>query len=189
MIDLEKLHEQQALFAFSARQLSYPEKIDYHPSVWAEALIAGHPAYPALQQYWEAMQTYSMEQIEEMYVQTFDFQKKTTLYMTYYKYEDSRERGSLLVRLKEAYELFGLEIEGTELSDYLPLMCEFLSAADWRGHEQEAANILGVMLAVMEDGTYRLQQALKEAASPYFHLINGLRDTFKACVIQEAQGT
>lgn len=45
------------------------------------------------------------------------------------------------------------------------------------------------MLAVMEDGTYRLQQALKEAASPYFHLINGLRDTFKACVIQEAQGT
>jgi nitrate reductase molybdenum cofactor assembly chaperone NarJ/NarW len=189
VIDLEKLHEQKSRFAFFARQLMYPEKLDFHPDVWTEALTAGHPAYPSLQKYWHLMQKYSFEQIEEMYVQTFDFQKDTTLYMTFYKYEDSRERGALLVRLKQAYELFGLAIEGTELSDYLPLMCEFLYAAPWQGHEQQAASSLDLMLAVMEDGTYHLLNSLEKADSPYFHLIQGLRETFKACVIQEAPGT
>lgn len=167
----------------------YPEKLDFHPDVWTEALTAGHPAHPSLQKYWHLMQNYSFEQIEEMYVKTFDFQKDTTLYMTFYKYEDSRERGALLVRLKQAYELFGLAIEGTELSDYLPLMCEFLYAAPWQGHEQQAASGLDLMLAVMEDGTYHLLNALEKADSPYFHLIKGLRETFKVCVIQEAPGT
>lgn len=187
MINLGRVHDFKDVFGFFARQLTYPEKLDFHPSVIEKALGSSHPAYESVKTYWNAMYEYSMEQIEEMYVQTFDFQKKSTLYMTFYKFEDSKERGQMLARLKETYQLFGLEIASSELSDYLPLMCEFLYAADWQGHEKEAAESLELMIAVMEDGTYHLLKALEKANSPYFYLIQGLRSTFKACIIQEAE--
>ncbi|MDR0267405.1 nitrate reductase molybdenum cofactor assembly chaperone [Paenibacillus sp.] len=187
MINLEKLHDYKDVFGFFARQLTYPEKLDFHPSAFEGALSSSHPAYESMKTYWNAMHEYSMEQIEEMYVQTFDFQKKSTLYMTYYKFEEGRERGQMLARLKETYQMFGLEITSSELSDYLPLMCEFLYAADWQGHEKEAAESLDLMVAVMEDGTYHLLKALEKFRSPYFYLIQGLRNTFKTCIIQEAE--
>ncbi|KAF9129301.1 hypothetical protein BGX30_013998, partial [Mortierella sp. GBA39] len=68
--------------------------------------------------------------------------------------------------LKETYQLYGLDIAGSELSDYLPLMCEFVYAANWQGHEKEAAESLDLMLAVMEDGTYHLLKALEKSGSP-----------------------
>ena len=107
-------------------QLTYPEKLDFHPSVMEESLDSSDPAYESVRTYWATMHEYSMEEIEELYVQTFDFQSKSTLYMTFYKFEDGRERGQMLAKLKETYEMFGLGIAGSELSDYLPLMCEFL---------------------------------------------------------------
>ncbi|MEC0239195.1 nitrate reductase molybdenum cofactor assembly chaperone [Paenibacillus dokdonensis] len=186
MINFGKLHEYKDVFGFFAQMLTYPEKLDFHPSVMEESLDSSHPAYASVRTYWDLMHEYSMEQIEELYVQTFDFQKKSTLYMTYAKFEEGRERGQMLARLKETYQLFGLDIMSSELSDYLPLMCEFLYAAKWQGHEKEAAESLELMIAVMEDGTYHLLKALEKFKSPYFHLIQGLRETFKACIIQEA---
>lgn len=187
VIDLDKLQMQQPSFGFFARHLTYPDKLDFHPSLLEEAWDAGHPAYASIKRYWDSMHEFSLEQIEELYVQTFDFQKKTTLYMTYFKMEDSRERGQMLVRLKETYELFGLEIASSELSDYLPLMCEFLYAARWEGHRKEATESLSLMLAVLEDGTYHLLKELDRLDSPYSGLIRALRDTLKMCTIQEAE--
>lgn len=185
MINLGKLHDYKHVFGFFAQQLTYPEKLDFHPSVMEESLDSSDPAYESVRTYWTTMHEYSMEEIEELYVQTFDFQSKSTLYMTFYKFEDGRERGQMLAKLKETYEMFGLGIAGSELSDYLPLMCEFLYAANWQGHEKEAGESLDLMLAVMEDGTYHLLKALEKYKSPYLYLIQGLRETFKACFNQE----
>lgn len=107
--------------------------------------------------------------------------------MTFHKFEDSRDRGQMLAKLKETYQLYGLDIAGSELSDYLPLMCEFVYAANWQGHEKQAAESLDLMLAVMEDGTYHLLKELEKSGSPYAHLIRGLRETFKACIQQETE--
>jgi nitrate reductase delta subunit len=189
VINIEKLHGHKAAFGFFARMLTYPEKLDFHPLVLEESIGYSHPAYASVLTFWNLMHEYSMESIEEMYVQTFDFQKETTLYMTYAKFGDGKERGKMLVGLKETYQRFGLDINSSELSDYLPLMCEFLFAADWRGREKEAAESLDLVVAVMEDGTYHLLKALKKLESPYSHLIQGLRDTFKACIVQEAAGS
>ncbi|GIO97750.1 nitrate reductase molybdenum cofactor assembly chaperone [Paenibacillus lautus] len=186
MINLGMLHDYKHVFGFFAQQLTYPEKLDFHPSVMEESLGSSDPAYESVRMYWTAMHEYSMEEIEELYVQTFDFQAKSTLYMTFYKFEDGRERGQMLAKLKETYEMFGLGIEGSELSDYLPLMCEFIYAANWQGREKEVAASLDLMMAVMEDGTYHLLKALEKYKSPYLYLIQGLRETFKACFNQEA---
>lgn len=184
MIDLQRLYEEKHAFGFFAYQLSYPEKLSFHPSVMEESFDSSHPAYTAIKNYWDQMYTYSFEEIQEMYTSTFDFQKETTLFMTYVKYADAKERGQMLARLKVLYEMFGLEMPDSELSDFLPLMCEFIYAAEWVG-DPRAQQSFSMLLAVMEDGTYHLMKALEKHDSPYFHLIKGMRETFKSCIRQE----
>ncbi|MNI19041.1 Nitrate reductase-like protein NarX [compost metagenome] len=185
VINLEKLFEQKHLFGFFAQQLTYPEKIDFHPSVLEKFLEPTDPAYVHVIKFWELMHDYSMEQIEELYVQTFDFQKDSTLYMTYFKFEDSKERGQMLAKLKILYQMFGLDMPDSELSDFLPLMCEFIYAAEWRENEH-AEKDFSVFVGVIEDGTYHLLKSLEKNNNPYYHLIKALRETLKACIRQEA---
>ncbi|MBT2289338.1 nitrate reductase molybdenum cofactor assembly chaperone [Paenibacillus albidus] len=185
MIDLNKLYDYKPSFGFYARQLMYPEKLDFHPDFLEDAFGEGHPALPSVNKYWSLMQEFSLEYIQEMYTETFDFQKDCALYMTYFKFEDAKERGQLLAKLKVLYEMFGLEMPEGELPDFLPLMCEFLYAAEWKGDPRAPENFR-MLLAVLEDGTYHLLQALKKNESPYAELVQGLRETFKVCREQGA---
>ncbi len=184
VINLDRLYEEKSVFGFFANQLSYPEKITFHPLVLEESIDSSDPSYPDVKRYWDLMHEYSLEEIQEMYINTFDFQKDCTLFMTYVKYEDSKERGQMLARLKVLYEMFGLVMPDNELSDFLPLMCEFIYAAEWRG-DPRAQQSFSMLLAVLEDGSYHLMKALEKYESPYFHLIKGMREVFKSCIQQE----
>lgn len=185
VIDLEKLYGEKQAFGFFANQLTYPEKINFHPSVLEESIDSSHPSYESIKIYWDLMHEYSFDEIQEMYTYTFDFQKETTLFMTFVKFEDAKDRGQMLAKLKVLYEMFGLNMPDGELSDFLPLMCEFIYAAEWLG-DSRARQSFGMLLAVMEDGTYHLMHALEKHNSPYFHLIVGMRETFKSCIRREA---
>lgn len=185
MIDLQKLYDEKQAFGFFANQLTYPEKISFHPSVLEESIDSSHPAYADVKKYWDLMHEKSLDEIQEMYTYTLDFQKDSTLFMTYVKYEDAKERGQMLAKLKVLYEMFGMNMPDSELSDLLPLMCEFIYAAEWIG-DPRAQQSFSMLLAVLEDGTYYLMKALDKYNSPYFHLIKGMRETFKSCIRQEA---
>ncbi|ANF97119.1 nitrate reductase molybdenum cofactor assembly chaperone [Paenibacillus bovis] len=185
MIDLIQLYTYKPSFHFFARQLMYPEKLDFHPDLLAESFEENHPGREHAHRYWELMHNLSMEQIQEMYTETFDFQKDCALYMTYFKFEEAKERGQMLAKLKILYEMFGLEMPEGELPDFLPLMCEFLYAAEWK-HDPRAGENFKMLLAILEDGTYHLVRALEKLNSPYYYLVKGLRETLKACVRQEA---
>src|SRR5665213_764885 len=63
------------------------------------------------------------------YVETFDLQKRCSLYLSFYLYGDTRKRGMALLRLKHMYRAAGLLPEGPELPDYLPVMLEFAAFA------------------------------------------------------------
>lgn len=184
VINFKMLEEKRTQFGFFAQQLSYPDPEFFQHDI-KETFAATDPVYEHIDAYWHAIQQKSMEEIEEYYVQVFDFQKESTLYMTYYKFEDARERGEMLAKLKDMYSIFGLEMPQAELSDYLPLMCEFLYVAHW-GDGQSNATPLGLFFSVLEDGTYYLQKALEQANSPYYPLIKALRSTLRSCLIEEA---
>lgn len=184
MIDLVKLTEYKEAFGFFARQLAYPDKQAFSEMTMDGALA---PSIDSLiDTYREEMQKLSMDEIEELYVQTFDFQKASTLYMTFAKYEDSKERGNMLTALKAIYEMFGLNISDTELPDYLPLMCEFLYAAEWPDNEHAEASI-NTLVNIVEDGSYGLMKSLEKFNSPYFYLVKALRETFKLCLRKEVE--
>lgn len=185
MINLEKLYDHKHSFGFFAHQLTYPGKQNFHKKLIEESFDLVHPAYGYVQTYWSLMQKFSLEDIQEMYTETFDFQKDSTLFMTYFKFEDAKERGQMLAKLKVMYEMFGLEMPESELSDFLPLMCEFLYVAEWID-DPRAPESFRMLIDVLEDGTYHLLKSLEKNESPYFHLVKGLRETFKLCIEQGA---
>lgn len=181
VINLDEVYKYKKSFGFFSNQLTFPREIDFHPREFDGTFDPSHPAFPYIEQYWKDMHDISLDDIQQVYTQTFDFDRDTNLYMTYFKFEEQKERGQMLAKLKVLYEMFGLKMPDNELSDYLPLMLEFLYAAEWRGDDR-AAESLTLLIMVLEDGTYHMIQALERNKSPYFNLIKGLRETFKACV-------
>ena len=58
------------------------------------------------------------------YVETFDLRRRCALYLTYYRYGDTRKRGMAMLTFKAAYRAAGLEPLDAELPDYLPLVLD-----------------------------------------------------------------
>lgn len=116
----------------------------------------------------------------------FEMNRRYTLYMSYYKMTDSRERGTVLAKLKMLYEMFGISEVTSELSDYLPLMLEFLAYGDYL--DDPRRNDLQLALGVIEDGTYNLlQNAVVDSDKPYIKLIEFTRDLLGSCIKTEVK--
>lgn len=81
--------------------------------------------------------------LQELYVDTFDYKEKTGLYLTAQELGDSRRRGMALIQLQKVIEELGFERVGNELADYIPMLLELLAVAD----ENEQAELLNRRLA------------------------------------------
>ncbi|MCD2255671.1 nitrate reductase molybdenum cofactor assembly chaperone [Agrilactobacillus fermenti] len=132
-----------------------------------------------------AFQQQPLTQLQQEYASLFDMNKRFTLYLTFYRFEDSRERGGVLAKLKMLYEMFGVSAVDQELTDYLPLMLEFLAYGDWENEVAERLKDLQLLFSVVEDGTYQLlQNGMIYADKPYFKLIRVIRQELGKCVAQ-----
>ena len=98
------------------------------------------------------------------YVQTFDLRRRCALYLTYYRYGDTRKRGMSMVAFKMAYRRAGLTPCDTELPDYLPMVLDF-AALDGAGEA-----ILRAHRADLE----LLRRALEEARTPYVDVLEAV---------------
>jgi nitrate reductase molybdenum cofactor assembly chaperone NarJ/NarW len=104
--------------------------------------------------------------LQQHYVKTFDLQKRSGLYLTFYGDGDRRERGVALLRLKRLYRAAGLPLDGTELPDYLPAMLEFAAAAP-SGH---GSIVLREHRAALE----LVRLSLRERETPYAHVLDAV---------------
>jgi nitrate reductase delta subunit len=104
--------------------------------------------------------------LSQEYVETFDLRRRTSLYLTYYLYGDTRKRGMALLRLRRLYAAAGLESATGELPDYLPLMLEFAALAPGGFGE--------TLLVQNRPALELLRAGLHEAGSPYAHLLDAL---------------
>jgi len=103
-------------------------------------------------------------QVAEHYVATFDLRRRCALYLTYYRYGDTRRRGMAMLAFKAAYRAAGLEPSEDELPDYLPLVLDF--AALHQGGEK----LLRTHRADLE----LLLRGLHDAGSPYAEVIEAV---------------
>lgn len=99
------------------------------------------------------------------YVQTFDFDRRCGLHLTYHTHGDRRQRGLELVRLKRRFAESGRPLQGSELPDYLPVLLEFASL-----RPQEGIETLASLRAPLE----LVRAALHDRRSPYAGLLDAV---------------
>ncbi|WP_260840571.1 nitrate reductase molybdenum cofactor assembly chaperone [Staphylococcus capitis] len=186
MINLQKLAQYQESLGYLGQQINFPEKLTFHPNVFQEAIEASHPAYEDLCAFREIIMNYSLSEIKAIYTDTFDFSKNYPLYMTYNRFDSQKERGQMLAKLKVLYEMFGLKMIDNELSDYLPLMLQFLQVARWE-NDVRAEDNLKLIIMIIEDGTYEMANHLAKNNNPYAYVIKALRQTLKACIVSNKE--
>ncbi len=93
------------------------------------ALIKNQEIRFYIDKFWDYVKQTPSRELAENYVKWFDFNDRTTLYLTYKKFGDNRERGLALVKLKMEFAKANFYIKNDELPDYLPLILEFASEA------------------------------------------------------------
>jgi nitrate reductase delta subunit len=106
-----------------------------------------------------------LPELRRAYVETFDFDRRCGLHLTYHTHGDRRQRGLELVRLKRRYAECGLPFEGSELPDYLPVLLEFASLRAEEGRE---------LLASFRAPLELVRSALHDRGSLYAGVLDAL---------------
>lgn len=99
------------------------------------------------------------------YVETFDFAKRCTLYLSFHAYGDRRQRGMAMLHLKRRYREAGFELAAGELPDHLPVVLEFAGAAPAAGVE---------VLSDFRPALELAREALREEGSAYALLLGAV---------------
>jgi nitrate reductase delta subunit len=103
-------------------------------------------------------------QVGQHYVETFDLRRRCALYLTYYRYGDTRKRGMSMLTFKTAYRAAGWHPSDDELPDYLPMVLDF-AALTPRGEKLLRAHRADLEL---------LRRALDQAATPYVDVVTAV---------------
>lgn len=146
--------------------LQYPDKRWLHWKELVEEAMAFNNPYvrePFLA-FLEEIGKLSLDDLEQHYVNLFDFNSNCALSLSYLKAGEQRERGQILVELKAMYKSYGYEMTEEELSDYLPVVLEFASVAPL----QISANLLGSF----NESIGKLKNELETQKSPYATLLD-----------------
>jgi nitrate reductase delta subunit len=114
--------------------------------------------------------------LQREYVDTFDFAKRCTLYLSFHAYGDRRQRGMAMLELKRAYRAAGLELASNALPDHLPAVLEFTDAVPEQGIE-----VLNGFRSALEV----VRSALHEEGSSYAVLLDAVCDLLPA--VSEAE--
>ncbi|MGH7698804.1 MAG: nitrate reductase molybdenum cofactor assembly chaperone, partial [Candidatus Dormibacteria bacterium] len=149
--------------------LQYPsEEILEQRTELAEAIaeLPASPARVALERFFAHFGVHPAVELQQEYVATFDLQKRSSLYLSFYTEGDTRKRGMALLRLKHIYGAAGLRLGGRELPDYLPVMLEFA--------EMAPEGLGGRILAEHRTGLEVLRLHLRESESAYVHLLEAI---------------
>lgn len=114
----------------------------------------------------ERLRATDIMDLQEQWVQLFDRSKRLALHLHEHSYGESRDRGQAMVDLALTYRMNGFELAASEMPDYLPLFCEFLSQVP----EAPARRYLGEAVDIIE----ALRVRLAERESTYAPLLGAL---------------
>ncbi|WNS73566.1 nitrate reductase molybdenum cofactor assembly chaperone [Bacillus sp. DTU_2020_1000418_1_SI_GHA_SEK_038] len=118
---------------FVSRFLDYPEQDFYEECVKVDNYVNQNISSEKLQKEFSSRLKILLDrtliELQELYVETFDYKEKTGLYLTSQELGDSRRRGSALIQLQKLIEETGYEPAGKELADYIPMLLELIAVA------------------------------------------------------------
>jgi nitrate reductase molybdenum cofactor assembly chaperone NarJ/NarW len=121
------------LLILVARFLDYPDEAFFEERLDLEEYVRSHISSPKwakeLSSRFEPLFALEKQDLQELYVETFDYKEKSGLYLTSQELGDSRKRGMALIQLQKTIEELGFERVGNELADYIPMLLELLAVA------------------------------------------------------------
>jgi nitrate reductase delta subunit len=139
-----------------ARLLDYPSQplLDH-----VDDLAAATAAAPvkrarsgALKPLLERLAAADLLDTQELYIETFDRGRRTSLNLFEHVHGDSRDRGQAMVDLLAMYHAAGIEPSSDQLPDYLPAFLEYLSmlpAREAREHLSEVTHLVRAIGGVL----------------------------------------
>jgi len=148
--------------------LQYPtaELLDAHSELAAAAAtLPDRAARSGSERLLASFEGRSLGELQQTYVETFDFDRRASLHLTYHTHGDRRQRGLELVRLKRRYAEAGLELAEGELPDYLPVLLEFAALEPATG---------GELLSALRESLELVRSRLHERESPYAGLLDAV---------------
>ncbi len=175
--------DDRVLYLIAARCLDYPSAdfVEMLPACVAALDEQGDSeAVAALRDLLGTFGSRSLAELQHGYVDTFDFNAKHALYLSYWTDGDTRRRGEVLARFKAVYRGTGAVIDTHgELPDYLPLVLEFAARGDL-----DAGRAL---LAEYRPSLDMLRKSLHNKRSHYVRAVAAVCDTLPAARAPEAQ--
>ena len=110
--------------------------------------VLGPAERAALEPLLESLATENLFDLQEAYVLLFDRTRILSLHLFEHVHGESRDRGQAMVDLQKVYLAAGLEIDASELPDYLPLFLEYASllpADEARATLAEPAHVIAAL--------------------------------------------
>jgi nitrate reductase delta subunit len=157
-----------------SRLLDYPTA-----SLWGlGAADGGDRSGRAIQRFLASLERVGLRELEREYVETFDFDRRASLYLTFHTYGDRRQRGLELIRLKRRFAEAGLTLAEGELPDYLPVVLEFADLVPEPGR---------ALLAELREPIELVRSRLRERESRYALLLDALADTLPSLTRRQSE--
>lgn len=128
------------------------------------ATTSPKPAREAFGRFLSWLRVTPSTDVAQHYVETFDLRRRCALYLTYYRYGDTRNRGMAMVIFKAAYRDAGFVPCEDELPDYLPMVLDFAALCP-RGERLLRAHRADLEL---------LRRALTQAGTPYADVVSAV---------------
>jgi nitrate reductase delta subunit len=133
-----------------------------------QALAPEVPEAAALLEHFrDTAQVLGQDALEEAYIQTFEMQAETALYIGHQLFGEDWRRGTFMACLKERYRECGFS-SGAELPDHVSVILRFL-AAEQPGSERE--ELIGDCIV---PALHKVLRALEGKTTPYGYVLRAL---------------
>ncbi len=160
--------DSQKILLIVSYLLRYPDqqwRSEFPSWKWeAENSVQHQLLRESLIEFFEYVEETGLIDLENQYVESFDFSKNTTLYMSTYELQGNGEQSEQLVQFSADFLENGYDLPHKETPDYLPALLELLAAVD----EKAMRKIFKRILPYIE----YLRQELIKAELPYALLLD-----------------
>lgn len=160
----------RTVFGCASVLLSYPDEETFASDVAAVAAAAdginNRAARTHLQQCCRWLGDMTAIEAATTYVDAFDMRRRRSLYLTFYRYGDTRQRGMALAALVDSFRNAGFALAHGELPDFLPALLELAAA-----HRDGSA-----LLAEYRPAIDTLRAELEDAHSNYAGAVAAIGD-------------
>ena len=135
-----------------ARLLDYPREALIEHLDEVSAALSAAPVKPArrdaIEPLLDRLAAADLLDAQELYIDTFDRGRRTSLNLFEHVHGDSRDRGQAMVDLLEMYRAAGIEFDTDQLPDYLPAFLEYLSLLPLREARGQLAEVTHLVRAI-----------------------------------------